>query len=203
MKKMLWGIVFLGILGGASLGLAQTTDNDCLITGEITATPSTDPGLPLWTYTLVMVWDTGSQYALSHANLLLDSATGTCTCQDFADILSWGNPVGSSDGEGGCTVDYEGNLECDGDPSIPGVDQILLKFEPIEEGCEPGPTGTATFVFYSNLPPAPIDEDILSLVDKYALNYCFGNLSGDFPAMACNPVGVEGSTWGQIKGQYR
>lgn len=203
MKKTLLMLVVLGVLGGAQIGFAQISTEDCLITGTITAEPSTDPSLPNWTYTMVMVWDTGSPYALSHADLLLDTATGTCVCQDFEDALIWPSIIGSSDGEGGCTVDYGGFLECDGDPSIPGVDNILLKFEPLEDGCEPGATGTATYVFYSNLPPAPIDEDILSLVDKFALNYCFGNLSGDFPSMACDPVGLESSTWGQIKGQYR
>ena len=83
------------------------------------------------------------------------------------------------------------------------MEGILLKFEPIEDNCEPGPTGTGTFVFYSDLPPAPINEEILTGVDKHALQYCFGFLSGDFPAMLCDPVGNEGSSWGNLKGLFR
>jgi len=192
-------MTFLVLLFGAQAAMAE-----CFIGGTISASPNPDLSGPTWMYTMVVTWDTGNNYSLSHANLLLDTAGGTCTCQDFSDALSWGSPVGSSDGTPApCTVDYEGFLECSGDPSIPGVDGFLLKFEPIEEGCEPGPTGTGTFVFYSHLPPVPIDEEILSVVDKHALQYCFGHLSGDFPAMACDPVGVESSSWGNVKGQYR
>jgi hypothetical protein len=196
------------MIGTALLILAfgsGASAEDCFIGGTITASPNPDPAGPNWVYTMVISWDTGNNYSLSHANLLLDPGLGTCLCQDFHDALDWGSPVGYSDGNpGGCTVDYEGFLECGGDPSIPEVDGFLLKFEPIEDGsCEPGPTGTGTFTFYSNLPPAPIDEDVLSVVDKHAQQYCFGHLSGDFPAMACDPVSNEDSAWGSLKGMFR
>ena len=61
--------------------------------------------------------------------------------------------AGSSNGDGGCSVDYTATLECDGDPSIPNVSGILFKFEPIEGDCEPGNIGSGTIVFYSDLPP--------------------------------------------------
>lgn len=183
---------------------AQAALAECFIGGTITASPNPNLSGPNWMYTMVVTWDTGNSYSLSHANLLLDSAGGTCVCQDFMDAMSWGSPAGSSDGTPmPCSVDYEAFLECEGDPSIPEVDGILLKFEPIEGDCEPGPTGTGTFVFYSNLDPYPIDEDILSVVDKHAQEYCFGHLSGDFPGMACDPVSTEDSSWGQLKGMYR
>lgn len=200
MKKLSMNLLLvLLVLGSAQLAMGQ-----CDITGNIVASATADPGLPNWTYTLTVSWDTGSQHALSHMNLLLDNAGGTCTCADFTDALDWANPIGSSNGDPACTVDYEGLMECNGDPSIPGVDSILLKFEPIEgTGCEPGTTGVATFVFYSDLGPAPIDEDILSLVDKFAQNSCFGHLSGDFPSLSCDPVGILEVPWGQAKGIYR
>ncbi len=215
-NKIIIGITMLVLVVGA-----QTAYAECSIDGTITASSNPDPMGPRWMYTMVVVWDTGSQYALSHFNLLMDSETGTCTCQDFEDALSWNDPIGSSDGEPtGCTVDYRGYLECRGDPSIPGVGGILLKFEPIpaaptlfgieelqrepaEDVCKPGPTGTGTFVFYSDLPPATIDEDILSGVDKYGKEYCYGHMSGDFPAMACDPVGNEDTSWGALKGMFR
>jgi hypothetical protein len=190
---------------GVLLGTQAAWADDCSISGTITASPTNSPGGPAWAYTLVMTWDTGTPYALSHANVLIDSADGTCMCSDLEDALSWNNPIGTSDGDpNGCIVSYEGFLECKGDPSIPGVEGILLKLEPIEdEFCEPGPTGTGTFVFYSDLPPAPIDEDILSIVDKYATQSCFGHLSGDFPGLACDPVSVDGASWGTLKGLFR
>jgi len=186
-----------------TLLLAASAHGQCAITGDLSAAPSGDAGLPAWMYTLVVTWDTDVEFALSHLNLLMDPVGGTCDCADFAGALTLVDPAGSSDGEGGCSVDYNAFLECGGDPSIPGVDGILLKFEPVEEGCEPGPTGTATFVFYSDLGPVPVDEDILSLVDKHAGEFCFGNLTGEFPGMACNPVPGEGTSWGAVKGLYR
>ncbi|MCP4573772.1 MAG: hypothetical protein GY838_15545 [bacterium] len=191
-------LVALLSLAGAAPVLAQ-----CTISGNISAAPSGDPGLPAWTYTVTVTWDTDVQFALSHLDLLIDPVGGTCGCTDIQSALTLLNPAGSSDGEGGCTVDYDQFLECGGDPSIPGVDGILLKFEPIEEGCEPGTTGTAVLVFHSDIAPVPVDGDILSLVDKFANEYCFGNLSGEFPGLACNPVSGEDTAWGSVKGLYR
>jgi len=203
MKK--WTMTLLGLVAltlGAS-AFAQVSTNPCDISGTIVAAPNPGSG-PAWMYTLTLTWDTGSQYALSHMNLVMDAAGGTCTCQDFVDAIDWSDPIGSSDGDPSCTVDYEGRLQCNGDPSIPGAEGIMLKFEPIETGgCEPGTVGSATFVFYSNLAPAPIDEDVLTLVDKYALNSCWGGLSGDFPAMSCDPVSAEDVDWGKAKSLYR
>ena len=199
-SRLLIGLTLLTMVLGGQAAMAQ-----CFIGGTITATANPDPLGPNWVYTMEITWDTGNAYSLSHANLLMDPGLGTCLCQDFMDALSWDDPIGSSNGfPEPCTVDYQGFLECEGDPSIPEVTGFLLKFEPIEdEFCEPGPTGTGTFTFYSNLPPAPIDEDILSVVDKYAGEYCFGNMSGDFPAMTCDPVGAEDSSWGNVKGIFR
>jgi hypothetical protein len=164
--------------------------------------------LPDWKYTLEVTWDTGSRYAVSHIDLLLDAVGGTCSCRDFRDVLTYFEPAGWSAGEtydesGPCTVDWDIFLECKGDPSIPGVDGILLKFEPRGPTCEPGTAGTASIDFYSDLGPVPVDEDIISMVDKFGLHYCFGSLTGVFPGLACNPVPNEGTTWGTVKGLYR
>jgi len=189
-------VALLGLAGAAPV-LAQ-----CTISGNITAAPSGDPELPAWAYTLTVTWDTDVAFALSHLDLIIDAVGGTCDCQDIQEALTLVNPAGSSDGVGGCTVNYDAFLECEGDPSIPEVDGILLKFEPIEEGCEPADTGTGTFVFYSDLDPVPVDEDILSLVDKFALQYCFGNVTGEFPGLACNPVPDVDTPWGSLKGMF-
>lgn len=198
MKTSLRNLAAAALLALALPGLALAA---CDISGTITATPNPDPMGPDWMYTAVISWDTGSQYALSHMGLWLDIAGGTCSCSDFQQAISFGPVIGSSGSS--CPVDYYGELNCSGDPSIPGVSGIVLKLEPVEGGCEPGTTGTGTFVFYSNLGPTPIDEDAITLVDKFAGHYCFGSLSGDFPSMPCNPVGAESATWGSFKGMFR
>ena len=193
----------LVVLTSAQFALAQISTSDCSLIGTIEASANNAPTGPSWVYTLNLTWDTGSQYALSHLNLLMDVEGGSCSCGDFMAALSWDGIIGTSTSDS-CSIDYKGHLQCSGDPSIPGVDGILLKFEPIEGlGCEPGTIGTATFVFYSNLSPTPIDADVLSLVDKFALNSCFGSLTGDFPSMSCDPVTTETMDWGSAKSLYR
>jgi len=187
---------------------ASGASAQCDISGVITAVPSGDPMLPAYEYTLNVTFDTGTPYDVSHIDLLLDGIGGTCSCSDFVDALTIVNPSGTSDGHilGGydpCTAEWDALLECNGDPSIPGVDGILLKFEPVSPDCEPTSFGSATFVFYSDLHPVPVNEDIISLSDKFDLMYCFGNLSGVFPAMACDPVPNVPSTWGAAKGMFR
>ncbi len=184
------------------MSLGAIARAQCDISGDITASANTDPAGPAWVYTLTIHWDTDEKYALSHMDLLIDAAGGSCSLQDIAQYLSWGDPIGTSDGEGGCTVSYMGELSDNGDPSIPGVTGLLLKFEPYD-GCEPGNVGTGVFVFYSDLGPVPVDEDMLSLVDKYAQMYCFGHLTGMFPGLACDPVAEELTSFGSLKGMYR
>lgn len=173
----------------------------CSITGNITASPNPDPAGPGWKYTAVVDWNTGTRYALSHIDLWLDVAGGACSCRNFQDAISWGPVIGTSGTS--CVTTYGGELNCQGDPSIPGVLGIALKLNPLAGSCEPGTSGQGTFVFYSNLGPAAIDEDALTVVDKFGQNSCFGHLSGDFPAMPCGPVAETSSSWGSVKGMFR
>ena len=120
------------------------------------------------------------------------------------DAISLPDVAGQSDTEtADCYVDYNAFFECDGDPSIPGVTGELIKFEPLADDCEPGATGSGTFTFYSDLPPVPVNENILALVDKAGQTSCYGQLTGVFPALACDPVGNEAQTWGTVKSLYR
>lgn len=174
----------------------------CYLGGEITAARTTDPNLPNWEYTAVIDWDTVTQYALSHLDLLLDTANGNCSCAELAADLYWVGVAGKAVGEEGCEVEFEASMECRGDPSIPDLDGILLKFEPIGMECEPGPIGTATLTFYSDQPPAPIDEEILLLFDKFSGLACSGYLSGVFPGLACDPVSSESMNWDALKSTF-
>jgi hypothetical protein len=175
--------------------------SDCAVSGTIAATRNPDPQGPEWQYTAVIQWDTGTRYALSHLTMLLDIAGGTCSCANFQSALTWGYPIGTSGTA--CVASYWGELNCQGDPSIPGASGIALKLNPISGACEPGTAGTGTFVFMSDLAPAQIDEDALTMIDKYGQKFCWGHLSGQFPAMPCNPVSGEISPWGSVKGMYR
>lgn len=183
------------LIPGLSLGL-------CSIDGHIAAEMTGDPDLPLYAYTMTVNWDMDAPYGLSHLDLLVDILGGTCDCSDFSEAITFGS--GTSTGDDDCTVEYEAFLECNGDPSIPGVDGILFKFEPIEdEFCEPGPVGSGTFVFYSDLGPVPVNEDILAVVDKAGQESCTGTITGVFPGMSCDPVPTDGGNLGSLKSLYR
>jgi hypothetical protein len=179
---------------------------ECTISGHVTATENVDmPELGYWMYTLEVTWDTDSQTSLSHLDFVLDLPGSTCDCSDFEYALAFADIAGESNGTpDDCTVQYEAFLECFGDPSIP-IDGILIKWEPLvnDEGCEPGPIGTGTFTFYSDLDPVEIDTDLPLLVEKNSGESCEGGVTGVFPGLLCNPVGAEASSWSQIKGIYR
>jgi len=178
---------------------------DCLIAGSVSAAPNpTPPGLGSWEYTLSVTWDTGTRYALSHFNLLIAHQGGNCNCQNLDQALNWLSPIGTSSGEpAGCSVTYEGFLNCNGDPSL-DITDLLLKFEPIESAdCEPSTTGQGTYTFFSDYPPAPISEPNLSLVDKFGQLVCYGPLTGVFPGLPCDPTATEARSWGSQKTTYR
>lgn len=188
----------------AALALPLAAQAQCTITGHIEAEMTDDPMLPMYMYTMTVSWDMDSPYGLSHLDLVVDMAGGTCDCADFADAISFPAIGGTSDGEYDCTVEYMAYLECNGDPSIPDVDGILFKWEPIEaEGCEPGPTGTGTFHFYSDMAPVPVNEENLAMVDKGGQLACTGALTGVFPGLACDPVSTEARSMDSMKSLYR
>jgi len=188
-----------------SISVPVTVFSDCLIYGSSVAEWNMEyPELGSWKYTIVMTWHTGTAYALSHIDIQMDYS-GNCTCEEFAAVLHWLDPVGYSDGvPQGCTVDYEAYFECNGDPSIPGIEVPLLKYEPYETGdCEPGPSGTATFYLYSDLAPATISEENLFLVDKHGQLACTGPLTGEFPGLPCDPTAKVRASWGGMKRIYQ
>jgi len=189
----------------ACLGLfmAAPALAECTISGDIAAEMVNDPDLGTYCYTLTVNWDTGGPHGLSHLDLLVDFEGGTCECEDFLNSISFPAIAGESDGEPGyCVVEYEGWIECDGDPSIPGVEGILFKYEPIEEDCEPGPIGTGYFKFYSNLEPVPVDESLPLVIEKASGESCEGLITGVFPGLSCDPVSAEVTSWTHLKGLF-
>ncbi len=177
---------------------------DCYIAGQMIGSPNyTMPQYGSWKYTLTVEWDTGTPYALSHFNMLIDEAGHTCSCWEIESALEWVDPIGYGEGRpDACSVPFDGILECKGDPSIdyPG---IILKFEPRgDDGCEPGPTGTAVLTFYSDFAPGRIAAENMFLTDKAGQTSCYGQLTGWFPALPCDPTPVQDQTWGHVKGLY-
>ena len=126
-------------------------------------------------------------------------------CPDLDPVFVFPVPAGTATGEGGCTANIETELDCNGDPSIPGFETgTLLKWEPpLGETCEPDVTGTMVVVFYSSHDPYPIDADALGMVIKFSGESCVGHINGVFPAVACDSVPTENESWGGLKGLYR
>jgi hypothetical protein len=175
----------------------------CSITGHIEGERNLEnPELGDWKYTMTMAWDSGDRYALSHWNLFLDESHYHCSPDDILSAVWWEDNAASSTSEpDGCTTGYEVRLEAFGDPSI-DLEGVILKFEP-REGCEPGPTGEAVFVFYSNDSPAPILMPNAFLSDKAGRIICYGEVTGVFPGIPCDPTSSQMSSWGSLKGDYR
>jgi hypothetical protein len=179
---------------------AQAGEN-CLITGDISVEDSNSP-LGAFKYTLNVSWDMDSPYGLSHLGLLVDGEGGTCGCTDFSDNIFFETISGTSDGADCAEVNYSSELACNGDPSL-NLSGIFFKFEPIEGDCEPGPVGTGSFVFYSDLPGVPVSDQFLGLVDKAGQESCTGIVTGVFPGMACDPVSSDARSFDSLKGLYR
>jgi len=194
--------IFLSFI--LALPLAGTALAQCTITGVSEAEwVGDDLSAPAaWKYTLTIVWDTDSPYGVSHINLV-PGAGGRCTCEELESAFFWIDPAGYSDGEPGpCTVDYMMMIECGGDPSL-DIEEPLFKFEYYEDtGCEPGNSGVMTAVFYSTFAPADIEVPNLALVDKHAQLSCWGELTGVFPGLPCDPLPEQTTSWGIIKSLY-
>lgn len=193
--------IALALVLSSFVVLPSLASAECMINGHISV-EETDNPLGAFQYTLSVEWDMDSVYGLSHLNLVVDAENGTCGCEEFDHNINFPAISGTTDGEGGCLIDYTSELACDGDPSI-DFGGILFKFEPVESSCEPGPSGSGSFVFYSDLPGVPVNEQVIGLVDKAAHDVCTGTLSGYFPAFACDPVATDGVSWDGLKGMYR
>ncbi len=182
----------------------------CFIEGHATAEINTEyPELGTYKYTIELEWDSGSNHGLSHIDVLLGFAGHSCDCDEFnfefTEIAGWSNGWGEDDrddDEEPCEVYYEGEFECHGDPSLPGIDEPIIKFEPEEEDCEPGPVGSGVFVFYSDWEPVAVDTPNDWLVFKAAGNMCSGQVTGELPILGCETVATDPSSWSDLKSRF-
>ncbi len=186
------------ILVLVAAGTALASDLSGVITAEFVG----PHGIGEWRYTLAVNWENLPARGLSHLNLSLGAGT-VCTEEDLAAGVLWGFNAGmviNSDftREILCLAQYEVN----GDPSL-NITEPLLKFEPHPGSIRgPGPVGWGRLVFYSDRPPAAIVTPNSFLSQKFGTYSSFGQVTGVFPALPCDPVDAEVSAWGEVKALY-
>jgi hypothetical protein len=167
------------------------------VTGTVTAEfQTTGPYAGLWKYTLEVEWDT--PFGLS--NITLDCGFGCNPEAACEKIYAFDTPAGTSTGEPEpCIAEYSGEFNCQGNPSV-GITDPIVKWDALNNGCEPGPTGSGVFCFYTNIPPVPDSPTPVTII-KDGQDVCTETIMGDCPALC--PVANEGETWGFVKEQFK
>ena len=202
MRNWIRLFVLAGCLAIASPALA--VDECAELSVTVSAQISTDPGFEgLYKYTVTGSWDV-TRFGLSHIDFFLQLKDLECICDPA--VVKFGTPAGTSNGvsdDGPCIVNYEGLYFCMGDPSIPAELQApTIKFNSINGDCEPGTTGTGTWVFYSPFPPAPYSVDPEGAAIKHGQLVCVGQLAGTMPMGDCSTP-TRAMSWGSVKANYR
>jgi hypothetical protein len=182
--------------------LAQPASSERYLYGVCSAESINDPVLGAWKYTIELSWDTEMQYAQSHINIGIPLELCPCSCESYYTGITVVDTSGTSTGsmnDDPCTVYYYSELNCGGDPSIPGFDLPLIKFEPYEDLCAPSVVGEGIFWFYSNWPPAAVTTPNNYLSMKYDTHFSVGEILGVMPDCQCQPTPAQTTTWGTIK----
>ncbi|MCK4547534.1 MAG: hypothetical protein KAW17_08855 [Candidatus Eisenbacteria sp.] len=212
-------IVFLLMLVLAIV-MPQPVMAQCQISGTSVVLPTDNPEMGLWKYCIDVTWNSGS-HGLSHLDVVLGLAECTWICDGFC--FGVHNPAGSStspeedvlpemmdgvdpprgDSESdACVVYYVAEFLCGGDPSVPGVAEPLVKYEPIDGECEPGKLGVGTYCFYTDWPPAQVYVPNSMLIVKAGQTVCFGELTGYLPTCSF-PSTTESESWGMLRYRFR
>ena len=192
-------------LGFTRTAQAQTSRPPCpLLNAQSTVqSVTTGPYAGLYKYTITITWDVGV-HDPSHLDILIGLDNCMCVCDPR--LFRFPTPAGTStgiNGGGACTVPYAGGYVCKGDPSIKDTTTgPAIKFEPDETLCSTDEAGTGTFVFYSPLPPSPIDIQPNAIAIKHGYDTCYGPIIGTLPMCDCS-VPSNNATWGKVKSFYR
>lgn len=188
------GIVIGMLVSVLAVFTAGSVAADC-VSGTVTAQiQMSGPFAGLYKYTIDFAWDTPQGLS----NVTLDCGFGDCPEQACTHLWLFDTPAGMTDGvPDPCTVNYAGEFNCEGNPSI-GVTNPIIKWDALSDstGCEPGNTGSGTLCFYTDVPPREESSNPVFII-KDGQNVCNGMLMGDCPS-ACT-VPTEEITWGQIK----
>lgn len=199
-----FALTVLLLLALSPAAMADRPPPPAYITGDIQATPeSSRPDLGAWEYILTMSWEMASTLRLGHFSLYLDDAARGCSCDQLQAGVTPGDTVGFSHSAKSLSLFYYySEFACDGDPDLPIMGKMLV-FRPfLPDKCLPGPVGDGTFRLFSDFPPAAIQASGLYLVDGDNHFVGSGSLSGDFPALPCDPVSARPLTWGAMKSVY-
>lgn len=191
---------------GCLLIPALSADAGPIIQGDISAVGTAEiegvwDGYLWYRYTYTIEWQ-GLQYGVSHASLLQlvgcaepdhlylfptdrgESYDGRSTGEDW----EVGDPVVY-------TVLYEGSLLRTGgdpsvDPSVSPANLPVVKYEPIDNGDEPGKSGVGEFTFLANIYPetGTLTDYVFAKHDGMV---AVGDLTGAYPS--CTPTPEPGS----------
>jgi hypothetical protein len=198
-------LVYLAVAAGLLISMAWPALADAVVLGHVTATANTEePDMGAWKYCLDLVWDTGSDVALTYFDLVLGLELCDCVCEDF--LFSAFDPVGETTAglplpTPPCTVYYTAEFLCLGDDAI-SLPVPLIQFAPIDEGCVPEATGHGTVCFYSDWAPVEVATPNEYLIIKAGDEVIFGEITGELPGCEC-PSPAECDSWGKIKTQFR
>jgi hypothetical protein len=203
LKARLWVL-------GATLCLAwlvasAAASGQDYVWGESEAWPSSDAGFQgYWKYRVSISWNVAGYSdpgrALSHVSIILGLDNCLDVCSD--DYFAFPDTVGSSEGEGLCTVYYYLEFDCTGDPTVPERSPTI-KFEPYPSECEPDIAGTATVCFYSIAPPDTASTGPAHVWVKFGPDVERGLIEGPLPRCDDISTGAETSAWGAIKLLFR
>ncbi len=155
-----------------------------------------------WEYCYHIYWNTTEYggHGLSHSTIYL--ALSECVCACDSGFFLWRTPAGVGYGEDDCEIDFLAEFDCYGDPHFP-LGGPTIKFEPVEQPCEPGEVGWMHVCYMSLFPPTPYQVFRDHLGIKFAQNVETGDLEGVLPMCECGTNAADESTWGCIKALYR
>ncbi len=176
--------------------------DEAVLCGTIMAHADGPDAPGAWRYEMRVSWDNEPASALTHFNVKLDDGEN-CTYEDIRSYLIWDSPAGEGRSAGSSAMLYfDAVLEMDGDPGLL-IDVPLLRYAPNDMSqSRPGPQGVGVFVFWSDLPPWPVDAPNLLLSERFGRHYVFGELEGVFPALPCDPITSQELSWGTVKAGY-
>ena len=187
----MWTLRLAGCLALGALLASGPAVRACVISGTGTADLVQTGDYAGWyKYTYEVTWNLSK--GLSHLDLVLKPG---CTQEDHRIVFET-ELGGAYDGEstGECwnsgkpvvfTVPYEGMFAPNGDASI-NLTKALVKWEPYENGDEPGKKGIGQFWFYANILPEYGSFDNV-FAGKYGQNTVFGDLTGAYPSCEIIP----------------
>ena len=191
MKLRYCAIAVLAVAALLVLGVSPSFAQ--CVSGTVTAEMQVGgPFVGLWKYTAEFTWDTPQGLS----NVTLDCGFGDCVQEACTAIWMFDTPAGTGVGDG-CTIDFAGEFNCQGNPSI-GYTDPVIKWDAVGT-CEAQNIGSATLCVYTNIGPHP-DSQLPIILIKDGQDVCQGTLIGDCPSPCTVPT--ESVSWGQLKANY-